>query len=152
MTTRNGILALAFLLAGGGAANAAVDNVVLIAVGKVALPTKLPGLCNLSGTISQVWQGSTFDPGEKISLKVPCSGGESRLIPAMAVLGGPDSAQFVAVDVLQKSKLGFARIDDSGALIWQNSSKRSYGPWGSAWGYRVLDGAAVPAAPDRADP
>jgi hypothetical protein len=147
MMARNGIFTLALLFLGSVAASAAGDNVVLIAVGKVGLPAKLPGLCDVGGTVSQVWEGKAFRAGQAISLKVPCSGGASYLTPAVAILGA-QSAHFVAADVLEKSKLGFARIDDSGKLIWQGS-ERSYGPWGAVAGYRVMDGAAVPAMPDR---
>jgi hypothetical protein len=134
------------LFVGSVAANAAGDNVVIITVGNVELPARLPGLCNLSGTVSQVLRGKSFRAGQGISLKVPCSGGESHLIPAVAVLGAPDNVRFIAADVLEKSKHGLARIDDAGALIWQYS-KGAYGPWGVAGGYRVLDVGAVPAAP-----
>ncbi|HWY61045.1 MAG TPA: hypothetical protein VNW15_04010 [Rhizomicrobium sp.] len=146
MTTRIGISALAFLLLTAFAANATGDNVVIITVGHVALPAKLPGLCDLSGAVSQVLEGKRFRAGQVISLKVPCSGGESHLIPAVAVLGAPDNVRFIAADVLEKSQHGLARIDDAGALIWQYS-KSAYGRWGVAGGYRVLDVGAVPAAP-----
>jgi hypothetical protein len=147
MTARSGILALAFLLAGGIAANAAGDNVVIITVGKVGLPAKLPGVCDLGGTVRQVLEGRRFHASQAITLKVPCSGGESHLIPAVAVLGTPDTARFIAADVLEKSRYGLARIDDSGALIWEYSNS-AYGRWGVAGGYRVLDVGAVPAAPE----
>ena len=52
---------LLFVLASGAAAvpaEATGDNVVLINVTKVALPSHWPGLCNVSGIVSQVWDGS----------------------------------------------------------------------------------------------
>ena len=147
MMARSGVLALAFLVAGGIAANAAGDNVVIITIGKVGLPARLPGMCNLGGTVRQVLEGKRFHASQAITLKVPCSGGESHLIPAVAVLGTQDNARFIAADVLEKSQYGLARIDDTGALIWEYS-KSAYGRWGVVGGYRVLDVGAVPAAPE----
>jgi hypothetical protein len=126
-------------------AAAAGDNVVLIAVNKVDVPSRLPGLCRLNASVSQVWEGKAFHAGQALVISVPCSAGNSFRAPAILVQG--QGAHLFAVDVLLKSKQGLARIDDAGNLIWQPSG-RSYGPWGVADGYRVLDGALVPAAPD----
>jgi hypothetical protein len=145
VTFRNIVLASALLLSATAPAWSAGDNVVLIAASKVDLPSKLPGLCRVNGTISQVWEGKTFHAGQTLIIHVPCSGGNSYMTPANA---RPDqSAYFVSVDVLRKSKQALARIDDAGNLIW-HSSGRTYGPWGVADGYRVLDGALLPAVPD----
>jgi hypothetical protein len=146
MTMRSTLFVSALILSSVLPAAAAGDNVVLVAVGKVDAPAKLPGLCRLSGTISQVWEGKAFRAGAEISLRVPCSGGNSFMTPVDLPHG--QSAHLTAVDVLRKSKQGLARIDDAGNLIWQPSG-RSYGPWGMADGYRVLDGALLPAVPDR---
>jgi len=147
VTFRNIVLASAFFLSATAPAWSAGDNVVLIAASKVDLPSKLPGLCRVKGTVSQVWEGKTFHAGQTLTIKVPCSGGNSYMTPANA---RPDqSAFFVSVDVLRKSKQALARIDDAGNLIW-HSSGRTYGPWGVADGYRVLDGALLPAVPERA--
>ena len=145
MTFRNTVLASALFLSATVPAWSAGDNVVLIAVSKVTPPHSLPGLCRVSSTISQVWQGKTFHAGQTLSLNVPCSGGNSYMTPADVRPG--QSAYFVSVDVLRKSKQALARINDAGNLIWQPSS-RTYGPWGVADGYRVLDGALLPAVPD----
>ena len=145
MTFRNTVLASALFLSATVPAWSAGDNVALIAVSKVTPPHSLPGLCRVSSTISQVWQGKTFHAGQTLSLNVPCSGGNSYMTPADVRPG--QSAYFVSVDVLRKSKQALARINDAGNLIWQPSS-RTYGPWGVADGYRVLDGALLPAVPD----
>jgi hypothetical protein len=110
------------------------------------VPARLPGLCQLNGTVNQVWEGKAFHSGQAIVLRVPCSAGNSYMTPAKLVPG--HGVPVFAVDVLKQSKRGLARVDDAGTLIWQ-SSGRSYGPWGVADGYRVLDGALVPAVPDR---
>jgi len=145
VTFRHIVLACALSLAATVPAWSAGDNVVLIAVSKVTAPHSLPGLCRVNSTISQVWQGKTFRAGQTLTINVPCSGGNSYMTPANARSG--QSAYFVSVDVLRRSKQALARIDDAGNLIWQPSS-RTYGPWGLADGYRVLDGALLPAVPD----
>ena len=147
MTFRNIVLASALLLSATVPAWSAGDNVVLIDVSKVNVPHNLPGLCRVNSSIRQVWQGKTYHAGQTLTLNVPCSGGNSYLTPANAAPG--QSAYFVSVDVLRKSKQALARIDDAGNLIWR-SSGRTYGPWGVADGYRVLDGALLLAVPDRA--
>jgi hypothetical protein len=146
MTIRRLVLASALILSATMPASAAGDNVVLLAVNKVDPPSRLPGLCQVSATVSQVWEGKTFHAGQPIVLKVPCSAGNSYMTPANAVRR--HGVSIIAVDVLAKSKQALARIDDAGTLIWEPSA-RSYGPWGVAMGYRVLDGAMVPAMPER---
>jgi hypothetical protein len=121
------------------------NNVVTIAVRKVSLPSYMPGLCGVSGVIEKVWDGKAFHSGESIALKVPCSGGASHLTPAQAVTEDHHFT-LVAADVLLKSKQGAARLTDSGALVWKATS-RSYGTIGAVWGYRVIDGAVIPAMP-----
>jgi hypothetical protein len=142
---RNIVLASTLFLSAAAPAWSMGDNVVLIANSKVDLPSKLPGLCRVQGTISQVWEGKTFHAGQALTLRVPCSAGNSYMTPADAPSG--QSAYFVSVDVLRRSKQALARINDLGALIWHPSA-RTYGPWGVADGYRVLDGALLPAVPD----
>ena len=144
MTARSFILALALLGSGIAAANAAGDNVVLITVEKVTVPEKLPGACAVSGIVAQVLQGNIFHAGKAISIQVPCDSGAPRLVPAVAVISGPDNVHYIAAPILQQSKQGFARLDDSGALIWQPSG-RNFGRYGTAWGYRVVDGLEMPA-------
>ena len=146
MTMRCAFLASALIISAILPAAASGDNVVLVAVNKVDLPSKLPGLCRLNGVISQVWDGKAFHAGQALVLSVPCSAGNSFATPANLFPG--QGAHFFAVDVLLKSRQGLARIDDAGNLIWQPSG-RFYGPWGVADGYRVLDGALLPAVPDR---
>ncbi len=146
MTLRRVFLASILLMSAAIPASAAGDNVVLFAVNKVDLPSKLPGFCRLNGVISQVWDGKAFHSGQALVLSVPCSAGNPFSTPANLVQG--QGAHFFAVEVLLKSKQGLARIDDAGTLIWQPSG-HYYGPWGVADGYRVLDGALLPVVPDR---
>jgi hypothetical protein len=142
MPIRSLVLASALALSTVLPAMAAGDNVLLIDVSKVNVPRSLPGRCQVNGIIRQVWQGKTFHEGQAITIAVPCSGPDfGHLTPAVAVPGlGP---HFIAADVLTKSKRGLAHIDDAGALIWQLSG-RTYGPWGTAFGYRVMDGPSLP--------
>lgn len=149
MTFRNIVLASTLFLSAAAPAWSMGDNVVLIATSKVDLPSTLPGLCRVKGTVSQVWEGKTFHAGQTLTLHVPCSGGNSYMTPIEVAPG--QSAYFVSVDVLRKSKQALARINDQGALIWHPSA-RTYGPWGVADGYRVLDGALLPAVPDQLHP
>jgi hypothetical protein len=126
------------------AADASGDNVVLLNVDKATIPSKLPGECDVGGTVNRVFHGSAFHAGQAISLKVPCSSGEPALSPAVAVITGGDNVYFVPAPILRNSHLGLARVDDSGKLIWSTTSK-FFAPWGSPYGYRVVDGAALPA-------
>src|ERR1700759_2875526 len=81
MMFRNIVLASTLFLSAAAPAWSMGDNVVLIATSKVDLPSKLPGLCRVKGTISQVWEGKTFRPGQMLTIKVPCSGGNSYMTP-----------------------------------------------------------------------
>jgi hypothetical protein len=83
--------------------------------------------------------------GQAISLKVPCRGNDAALIPAVAT-DAPAGARFISADILKKSHQGLARIDDKGGLIW-DYNQHSFGPWGLAGGYRVMDGIVVPTFP-----
>jgi len=143
MTARQSVLAVLFLSCSSLAASAAGDNAVLIAVSKVDLPPSLPGQCDVIGTVRQVLEGRTFRPGQAISIKVPCRGNDAYLIPAVAVLNGAN-IYFQPADILRKSHQGFARLDDSGVLIWKGPPK-NFAPWGPAYGYRMMDGATLPA-------
>ena len=141
MMLRGAFLASTLMISTMLPAAAEGDNVVLVAVNKVDVPRRLPGLCRLNASVSQVWEGMAFHAGQLLVISVPCSAGNSFAAPANLVRG--QGAHFFAVDVLQKSRQGFARLDDSGALIWE-PSRRFYGPWGVADGYRVMDGALLP--------
>jgi hypothetical protein len=144
MRTHSFILASALLFSGCVAADAAGDNVILISVAKVAIPKKFPGACDVSGTVSQIFQGSAFRAGQMVTIKVPCDSGAPLLTPAVAVISGPDNVHTIAAPILEQSAQGFARLDDSGALIWQPSGN-DFGRYGTAWGYRVMDGLKLPA-------
>ncbi len=141
------VLGLSLLVLAPVSVLAAGDNVVVITVDKVTVPQRLPGNCEVQGTIGEVWEGKKFHSGEAISLKVPCRGNDASLIPAVAT-DAPAGPRFIAADILRQSHHGFARLDDAGNLIW-DYSKRTYGPWGLAGGYRVMDGIVVPAMPAR---
>src|SRR5450755_1911222 len=114
------------------------DNVILLDVLRVTLPDNLPGFCQVGGNIGRVWQGQTFQTGQSVSLRVPC-GAHSKPMPlAPAIQDHP--AQLIDPRVLLASKVGLAHVDDAGDLIWE-PTKKSYGQFGIAWGYRVMDGA-----------
>ena len=81
MRFRNVILASTLFLSAAAPAWSMGDNVVLIATSKVDLPSRLPGLCRVQGTISQVWEGKTFRAGQTLTVRVPCSGGNSYMTP-----------------------------------------------------------------------
>jgi hypothetical protein len=57
-------LVLLLSITGAVAANAAGDNVVLIAVQKVDVPRRLPGICDVKGVVSQVEDGRSGDFAE----------------------------------------------------------------------------------------
>jgi hypothetical protein len=107
------------------------DNVVMIAVTHVAVPTTLPGLCQVDGTVHHVWEGHTFHEGQPLTLHVPCGDRAGGLLPPATQLQGP---RLTDPTVLKASTLGAAHIDDDGNLMWQpaNSSRDVI------WGYRVL--------------
>ncbi|HEY8255153.1 MAG TPA: hypothetical protein VIG39_10955 [Rhizomicrobium sp.] len=145
MTLRNIVLAAAVFLSANVPAWSAGDNVVLIDVGKVDRPSHLPGLCQVNGTVAKVWEGKGFRRGQFIALKVPCSAGNSYMTPVEAT--PRRDPRFVDANVLIKSKQGIAHLDDTGALIWQRTRGPSDGMADTS-GYRVLDGALLPAVPD----
>jgi hypothetical protein len=124
-------------------ARGAGDNVVTIDVTKVALPKNVPGECRVSGVVDQAWSGSAFRSGQLISIAVPC-GARPHLIDGPAIASSSPALQ--DVEVLMKSKLGFAHLSDDGELIWQ-PSRQPYGLWGVVDGYRVLDGVSLPIGP-----
>lgn len=121
------------------------DNVVLLNVEKVAVPDKFPGLCDVTGTITNIFQGAAFHHGQAIAVKVPCSSGAPTLTPAVAVITGGINVYFVPAPILKNSHLGLARLDDQGKLIWSAPSGNIHTPWGAPYGYRVVDGTAMPA-------
>jgi len=113
------------------------ENVVVIAVSKVDMPGSLPGLCQLNGTVSDVWSGKAFRKGQAIALAVPCGAHVQPLNPVkpMPVLADPQ--------VLKASKLGVAHVSDTGALVWKET-QRGYRGMGPVSGYRVYDGVLQP--------
>ena len=123
----------------------AVSTVVLIKVGRVALPASLPGICRVQGVIQEVKEGVAFAEGAPVSISVPC-GHQAKVSPIRSEIAAP-----LDVEVLSKAKLGLARIDSGGRLVWQDDDvqlpdhRPGSGPQLTVWGYRVLDGALLPA-------
>ena len=119
------------------------DNVVVIDVAKVSLPTSLPGKCRVRGVVGQVRNGSAFHVGQSLSLSVPCGYQLHREDgPGIAV----NLPILVDAEVLRRSKSGYAHLTDAGELKWQ-PSQQSYGTMGHAFGYRVLDGVSLKISP-----
>jgi len=117
-------------------ARALGDNVVMVAVVHVEVPQKLPGICQVGGTIAHVWEGTAFQKGQTILLHVPCGDHRGGPLPPATQTQG---ARLTDPTVLRLSKLGAAHIDDAGNLLWQ--------PAGSSrdviWGYRVLEAVGL---------
>ena len=127
MTMRSILLASALILSAAVPARAAGDNVVLIDVSKVNVPSSLPGRCQVNGIVNQVWQGKTFRPGEAITITVPCSAADSgRLTPAVAVPGlGP---HFIAADVLRFALLWLMAVLGL-AVVYRYAPARERARW-----------------------
>ena len=138
MAYRSALFAIPLLFSAGFAmAQDARENVVVIAVTKASVPAKLPGLCQINGTVSEVWEGKAFRKGQAISLPVPCGSHAQPLRPPGA------DAQLADPQVVMKSRQGIAHLDDAGALVWRQTA-RAYGGVGKLSGYRVYDGAMLP--------
>jgi hypothetical protein len=138
MAYRSALFAIPFLFSTSFAvADDARENVVVIAVTKASVPGKLPGLCQINGTVGEVWEGKAFRKGQAISLPVPCGSHAQPLRPPGA------NAQLADPQVLLKSKQAIAHLDDAGALVWRETA-RAFGGVGRVSGYRVFDGAMLP--------
>jgi len=138
MALRSALIALPLLFSAGFAlADSAGENVVIIAVDKVSVPGKLPGLCQINGRVGEVWQGKALRKGQAISLPVPCGSHSQPLRPPGA------DVQLADPQALTKSKQGIAHLNDAGGLVWQETA-RAYGGVGRVSGYRVFDGAMLP--------
>ena len=146
MSARSALLMVSLLFAlsiGQGHAGDAGDNVVVIGVTKVFLPGSLPGECRVIGVVDQVRNGSAFHYGQTISVAVPC-GAQAHLEGGPAISHSSPTLQ--DIEALKKSKSGFAHLNDAGELIWQPMLE-SYGTFGRAVGYRVLDGVSLQMSP-----
>jgi hypothetical protein len=156
------LLLLVPLPATAGAGSTAA-NAVVIAVSAVRVPEDLPGKCQVSGVIRDVREGDTFRPGQSISLNVPCRKTSGVLEPLTAPILRD---QGVNAEILARSKLGFARIDSAGRLLWRpeiqpwrvnpdtppmlnRPSIQARGLVGGDMGYVVLDGVNMPLGQDR---
>ena len=129
-------LAVLFLASAGHAQAQTSENVVLISLAKVEVPGALPGLCQVSGTVSDVWSGAVFRKGQAIALPLPCGNHDKPMHPVK-------SASFIDPQVLQQSKLGVAHLTDAGALVWKQTV-RGYHGLGPVSGYRIYDGVLQP--------
>jgi hypothetical protein len=137
-----------FLLVATGwpaaALEAGGDNAILVNVSHVEIARKLPGLCQVDGRIETVLQGTAYHRGDGISLHVPCGTHTSAmpLLPATE----EHNPQLLDPGVLLAAKFAGAHLDDAGNLLWK-PTVRAFGTIGAIWGYRVLDGAILPAQP-----
>jgi hypothetical protein len=116
-------------------------NVVEFDVLAVTVPSRLPNYCAVNAMVTRVWSGKAWREGMPLALNVPCA--EYGLVPA-----APGSDGFMPVNArsLQQSRQGIARLADNGEIMWHAGMMRPYGPWGTVFGYRVLDARMIPAA------
>lgn len=132
------LFAMLFLTSAGHTQGPATEeNVVAVAVARVEVPKALPGLCQVNGSVSEVWSGKAFRKGQALSLTVPCGAHDQPMNPVSPeqVLADPK--------VLRASKMGVAHLSDSGALVWKDT-QRGYRGMGRISGYRVYDGVLQP--------
>ena len=165
MKTISALTALFLLapLAATAGAGSATANAVVIAVSAVRVPENLPGKCQVNGVIRDVRAGDAFHPGQSISLNVPCRKTSGVLEPLTAPILRD---QGVNAEILARSKLGFARIDSAGRLLWRpeiqpwrlnpdtppmlaRPSIQARGLVGGDMGYVVLDGVNMPLGQER---
>jgi len=161
------LLFAAALLAASGAATGAEapinhENLVVLKVAKVTVPTHLPGPCRVEGVVSEVIEGPAYHVGQPIWIDVPCtrrsaldfSPAPSVPLPRSGEINPPPAvAEFYGLDpsLLRGSKLGAARIDDQGRLIWSASRRRSEA-YGDVMGYRMLDPPRIAPAGETGKP
>lgn len=161
------LLALATLPAAARAAEAQInhENLIVIQVGKVIIPANLPGPCRVEGVVSQVIEGPTYHAGQPIWLDVPCTRHSAldfrpapgTRIPSPGIPNPPPAAaEFYGLDpvLLRGSKVGAARLDDRGNLIWDArvSPLRPAAPYDGVMGYRMLDGPRLAPAGEMTKP
>jgi hypothetical protein len=116
-------------------------NVVVIAPREVIVPPALPGDCTVRGSVRQVLEGAAFHVGQAVEISVPCSDGRPSIDRRPATRDA--APRPVDPTALRRSKLGLAHLTDRGRLIW-TPTRKAYGTYGVASGYRVLDGVAQP--------
>lgn len=129
------LLTLVFLFPGVAMGNDGGENGVIIGVSNVSFPSRLPGFCQVKGTVSEVLDGKAFREGQPISLQVPC-GTYSRPRPLLPATDR-HSAQLIDPVVLTGTRLAGAHIDDAGKLLWEPT--RPYPHWGALWGLRIFE-------------
>jgi len=148
------ILAAAVALATPAGARVALPagppkpNLIEIAVSRVDLPERLPGTCRVAGSVAGVLRGTAYHVGQSLIVDVPC--GAQPVLDARPAepRTGPHS---VDAQVLKTSRKGAALLDDAGHLIWSRPQGYVGPPLyfrnEQILGYRILDGAVLPAAP-----
>ena len=136
------LLASAFVMP-ASAQRLSEGNVVSLRVAAVTAPDLLPGACEVGGVVTKVWTGQAFRAGQRIVLHVPC-GQQFRLMHAAANYAEPVVLQ--DVNLLKRSRMGIARLDDNGELMWR-SLPAIYADFGMLSGYRILDATTLPVSP-----
>jgi hypothetical protein len=96
------------------------DNVVVIELSDVALPERLPGDCSVEAQVREVWSGTAFHLGQRISLSVPC-GHQAPIVDPRPARPRAPGEQRLDVSVLHRSALAAVHVDDRGGLIWAPS-------------------------------
>ncbi len=90
-------------------------NVVSLAVTGVAAPAALPGLCRISGEVGSVFEGSSFTPGQAITITAPCARTQAAGRSPVDLL---KRARFIAAQVDARGRVvSQGRITDYGGMI-----------------------------------
>ncbi|MEP9350021.1 hypothetical protein [Xanthobacter sp. KR7-225] len=84
-------------------------SVIVIAVEAVKAPKRVFGNCTVDGTIAKVERGTTYQPGQKVSLEVPCAAPD-----AYPPIGG---TIYQNLPDLKASKFGRAYLDAVGKVV-----------------------------------
>jgi hypothetical protein len=132
------------------------DNVIVLGVRDVQVPENLPGQCNVTGAVREVWDGADYRIGQPVSIEVPCMVRKPVLEKGPAVQGQPSlpsarpppaPSAILPLDtvVLKQSATAVVHLDNAGKLIW-TPTERAYNRVGPVAGYVVLSGATVPLA------
>ena len=114
-------------------------NVALLTIQGVEAPDSLPGSCKVSALVEEVLEGSSLEKGMIISIPVPCGAP-----PRFRRTGAPLTR--FQPEALTSAKQGLARMDETGALVWQGRAKL-YPRWGSIVGFRIVGDGKTFVAP-----
>jgi hypothetical protein len=118
------------------------DNVLFVQPSAIHFDGKEPGSCRVKASVREVWLGSTFHPGQVLTLSVPCGHPQPFLerLPANA----DHVPGLIDVDVLYGLSAAAVHVDNAGVLIWKPiQTERKLG----VGGYMVLDGVGLPIKP-----